>query len=533
MTEEIILKIEKLAEKVQELETMNLQLVEENRWLKEQFLMARHKQFGASSERAQFDSNQCVLLFNEAEAILDKSPAEALDEKTVTYTRKRKTVGHREEVLSELPTETIDYRLSEEEMICACCGGQIHEMSSQTRDELAIIPAQVKVIKHVTHIYSCRHCELNEISTPIVKAPSPDSIIKKSLASPSAIAHIMGMKYVESMPLYRIEKHFAHFGVELTRAVLSNWVIKGAEMFIPIYNRMKEHLLDQEIMHADETTLQVLREDGRKAQSKSFMWLYRTGREGPPIVLYEYQPTREGDHAKRFLAGFAGALHVDGYAGYHKIPGVVIVGCMAHSRRKFVDAQKILPEAERNRPDHLTNIALGYINDLFKIEEDLANVTPAERKAARELRSKPILDVFKAWLDVQIMRVLPKSALGKAMAYTLGQWSNLIVYLTDGRLEISNNRAERSIKPFVIGRKNWLFANTPRGARTSAIIYSIVETAKENGLNPYAYLEYALEHLRKIDPADKSAIDALIPWNASVQAALSNSATPSAKPHSS
>jgi transposase len=519
-----------LVEKVSGLESLIKQLADENRWMKEQFLLARHRQFGAKSERIEIDPNQVGLLFNEAEAVLSSSSKESLEEKTVTYTQKKKSVGHRDEVLADLPVETIDYLLPEEDRVCVCCGGRMHEMSTKTREELVIIPAQVKVVRHVRHVYACRHCERNEIETPIVTAPAPRPIIEKSLASASAIAQIMEMKYVDAMPLYRIEKHFERYGVGLPRAVLSNWMIKGGEILTPMYERMKETLIGLEPLHADETVLQVLREDGKKAQSDSYMWLYRSGSVGPPIVLYEYQPSRHSDHPHRFLAGFRGHLHVDGYIGYGGMSGVILVGCWAHARRYFVDAQRVLPKEQRENPERLANVALKYIKDLFDIEEDLRYATPEERKAGRELRSKPIVDEFKVWLDAQTTTGLPKSVLGKAIGYCLGQWTKLLVYLTDGRLEISNNRAERAIKPFVIGRKNWLFANTPKGARTSAVIYSMVETAKENGLNPSAYLEYVLGRLREIDPNDKTAIDELLPWSDEIQSALRR--TPSTQ-HSS
>lgn len=348
---------------------------------------------------------------------------------------------------------------------------------------------------HVRYVYTCRHCEKNEISVPVVTAPAPRPLITKSLASASAVAYVMGQKYVEAMPLYRIEKHFEMLSIELPRAVLSNWVVKGGEMLAPVWNRLRERLLELDILHADETTLQVLKEPGRAPQSKSYLWLYRSGRYGPPIVCYEYQATRDGDHARRFLAGgatapalecgpvgpqdgFAGFLHADGYAGYNDLPNVRLVGCFAHARRKFTDAEKALPEGYRNNPDHMVNIGLKYINRLFDIERGLRDASIDERKAVRGEMSKPILDEFKSWLDEAAARALPKGMLGTAIGYCRNQWEKLIAFLDDGRLEIDNNRAERSIKPFVIGRKNWLFANTPRGARTSAIIYSIVETAK-------------------------------------------------------
>jgi hypothetical protein len=353
-----------------------------------------------------------------------------------------------------------------------------------------------------------------------VTAPAPSALIAKSLASAASVAYVMSEKFVESMPLYRLEKHFERLGVELPRQVLSNWIIKGGEILEPVYNRLHERLLELDILHADESSLQVLHEPGRSAQTKSFMWLYRSGRDGPPIVLFEYQPTRKGEHPKRFLPEFAGYLQVDGYSGYHDVKLATLVGCWAHARRGFVDALNVVPNERRDDPKHLSNIALKQIGKLYHIERELGDATPDERNAARNERSRPILNEFKVWLDRESSLALPRSKIGEAITYCRNQWPKLIAYLEDGRLEIDNNRAERSIKPFVIGRKNWLFANTVRGAKTSAVIYSIVETAKENGLNPFDYLKFVFERIKAIDPADSSTIDALLPWDENVQAAL-------------
>lgn len=504
--------------RIQHLECTNQQLEAQNHWLKEQFKLARARQFGSSSE-ATAELSQVALVFNEAEVLADSTPVESEPE-TITYTRVRKSVGHRQEMLAELPTEVREYRLPEEEQICKACGGSMHEMSAQTREELEIIPAQVKVIRHVRYVYGCRHCDRNEIEVPIVTAPAPRALIPKSLASASSVAYVMSEKFVESMPLYRIEKRFERMGIDLPRQVLSNWMIKGGEMLEPVYDRMRARLLELDILHADETTVQVLHESGRSAQSKSYMWLYRSGRDGPPIVCYEYQQTRDGEHARRFLSGFAGHVHADGYAGYNDLANVTLVGCWAHARRKFTDAAKILPKSQRNDPSHMVNIALKHINRLFEIERTLADATSEERGSAREARSRPIVDEFKCWLDTASSKVLLKSALGEAVGYCRNQWPKLVVFLEDGRLELSNNRAERSIKPFVIGRKNWLFANTPRGARASAVIYSLVETAKEAGLNPFEYFKFVLEHLARTENADPSTIDSLLPWSESVRSAL-------------
>jgi len=521
--DELIAENGRLGAIIQQLEASNQQLQAKVSWFEEQFKLARVRQFGSSSE-ATAEVSQGALVFNEAEVTLD-SAAEVVESETITYTRARKQAGHRREMLAELPTEVREYRLPEAEQVCKCCGGPMHEMSTQTREELEIIPAQVKVIRHVRYVYGCRHCDKHEINTPIVTAPAPSALIPKSLASASSLAWLMSEKFVESMPLYRIEKRFERLGLDLPRQVLSNWIIKGGEMLEPIYGRMRQRLLELSVLHADETTLQVLREPGRCAQTKSYMWLYRSGRDGPPIVCYDYQPTRDGDHAKRFLTGFAGYVHADGYSGYNDLLGVTLVGCWAHARRKFTDAARVLPKSQRNDPSHMVNVGLRHINRLFEIERTLGDASPEERKAAREARSRPIVDDFKRWLDSASSKVLPRSALGEAVTYCRNQWPKLIVFLKDGRLELSNNRAERSIKPFVIGRKNWLFANTPRGARTSSIIYSLVETAKENGLNPLDYLRFALERVRSLELASdaserSAAIDSLLPWSESVKSAL-------------
>lgn len=326
------------------------------------------------------------------------------------------------------------------------------------------------------------------------------------------MAYIMTQKYVESMPLYRQEQHLTRLGVELSRQTLANWMIQGADRWLrSLYDRMREHLLKQDILHADETTLQVLREPGRSAESTSYLWLYRTGRAGPAIVLYDYQTTRASKHPRRFLSGFKGYLHVDGYAGYNGLPDITLAGCWAHARRKFDEALKALP-AEQRGAAVAAKEGLEFCNRLFAIERELHEATPGERYKIRLERSRPVTEAFSAWLKQQSPRVLPKSAFGQAINYCRNQWDKLMVFLQDGRLELDNNRGERSIKPFVIGRKNWLFANTPRGANASATIYSIVETAKENGLNPFNYLQYIFERLPNLDIQDQKAVDELLPW---------------------
>jgi len=503
------LTIEELQEQNRQLEKKNAELTAKLSWLEEQFRLAQKRQFGASSERTHPDQ---LDLFNEIEAEADPSKEEPTVE-TITYKRKKQR-GAREAMLEHLPVETIEYRLPAGDQVCSCCGGTLHEMSTEIRQELKYIPAEVKVVKHVRHVYACRRCEQEDIQTPIVTASMPKPVHPGSLASPSILAHIMVQKYLESMPLYRQEQQFARFGVLLSRQTMANWMMAGAEHWlVHLYNRMHECLLQQDILHADETTLQVLREPGRPAQTQSYLWLYRTGRMGPAMILYDYQETRSGVHPQQFLTGFRGYLHADGYAGYHKVEGVVLVGCWAHARRKFDEALKALPKSNASGAV-TTKEGLEFCNRLFAIERELKECTPEERLQGRMERSRPVLDAFSAWLHRQSPRTLPKSKLGEAIGYCLNQWEKLEAFMKDGRLELDNNRSERSIKPFVIGRKNWMFSNTTRGAKASAIIYSIVETAKENGLHPFYYLSYLFETLPQLtDPRDPQALDTLLPWS--------------------
>lgn len=504
------MNVEELRERCAFLEQQNAELTAKVEWFMEQFKLAKHRQFGASSEKT-LSADQQPSLFNEAEKEAETERVEPTVE-TITYKR-RKQKGHREAMLEDLPVETVEYRLPTEEQVCPNCGGPLHEMSTEVRQELKVIPAQVRVVKHVRYAYSCRRCEREEISTPVVTAKAPAPVIPGSLASPSAVAYIMNAKYVDGLPLYRQEQQWSRLGVELSRQTMANWVVYAADKWLePLYDRLREHLLKGNILNADETAFQVLHEDGREAESKSCMWLYRTGRDGPPIVLFDYKTTRAGKHPKKFLSGFKGYLQVDGYSGYDMLPDVTLVGCWAHARRKFDEALKVLPADKRLSPSVALD-GLSFCNKLFAIERDLSDVTPEERCKARLERSRPVLDDFLDWLQKQSQRVLPQSLLGQAVKYCLNQWNKLENFLLDGRLEIDNNRSERSIKPFVIGRKGWLFCNTPKGARASAVVYSMVETAKENQLIPFEYLRCLFERLPNLGGDD---LDELLPWSDSL-----------------
>jgi transposase len=503
--------MEELNNKCMKLEKQNAELAAKVKWFEEQFRLSQQKRFGASSEKTPLDQ---LDFFDEAE----KEAQLALTEPTlesITYKR-RKQVGHREKMLEDLPVEIIEYRLSEEEQICPCCSGAMHEMSTEVRQELKILPAQVSVVNHVQYIYACRPCEKTGINTPILKASMPSPLLPKSLVSPSIMAHVMSQKYVESIPLYRQEKQFERLGIELSRQTLANWMLHGANPWLNfVYDRMHQLLLKQEVLHADETPLQVLHEPGRSAGQSSYMWLYRTGRGIPPIILYDYQTTRASKHPYRFLDGFKGYLQTDGYSGYNGLPDVIQIGCFSHARRYFDEAIKAIPESHSNAAVAAKE-GFNFCNQLFAIERDIRHLSNDERYKVRLERSRPVLDAFLIWLNEQFKRALPKSAFGKAVIYCRNQWPKLESFMKDGRLEIDNNRCERSIKPFVIGRKNWLFCNTSRGAKASATIYSVIESAKENGLNPFEYLKYLFEQLPNLDTKNIENIDALLPWSATL-----------------
>lgn len=484
----------------------------EMEYLKEQLRLLKAKRFGPSSEKTKTIVDQLTLfdnVFNEVEATAEPFAPEP-ELITVPEHKRKKKRAKKGEFLEGLPEEIIEYHLPEEDMVCSCCGHLRHVINEEITKEAVMVPAQLFVRVHKRKVYGCHLCERNgDGSTPvIVKAPKPNRAFPGSIASPSVVAHVIDEKYVMGTPLYRQEQQWARRGLGISRQNMANWANHAAENWlVSIYERMKDVLLAQDIVLADETTLQVLKEPGKAAESKSYMWLYRSGRYGPGITIFEYQPSRAKEHPANFLRGYKGFLQTDAYSGYNGLPGVINVGCLAHARRKFDEAIKVAG----GKGKHLkTEEGLAFITKLYAVERKLEDKDPQERYEERLLSSKPVLEAFSAWLHAAEKEVLGSSHLGKAIQYCLNHWVNLNAYLLDGRLEIDNNRSERSIKPFVIGRKNFLFSDTPRGAKASAIIYSIVESAKENGLVPYEYIQYLLEELPN---TSTSELDKYLPWS--------------------
>ena len=485
--------------------------------LTEALRLARHKQFGASSEKTDESvMEQMSFLFNEAEVFSAAEKEESEGTDVAGHKRHKKHTYTLDTIPEGIPTKQVEHRLEGEDLVCPQCGDTMTEIGKEVVKTLEIIPAQYIVREDIYFTYACKSCgeHADEGSeTPIVKAPREKNIIPGSFATPEAIAYIMTQKFVMGSPLYRQEREMNRQGIQLSRQTMSNWILKATtDYLVPVYQRLREELLKREVLHADETTLQVLHEPGKKPQSESYMWLYRTGGDtDKPIVLYEYQPGRGAKHPKEFLDGFHGYLHTDGYAGYHSLPEeITVVGCWAHLRRKFDEAMKSLPKGKANGSSAAKGLA--YCDLLFKLEDSWADLTPEERYNQRLGQAKPVLDAMSAWANTRT--AAPKSALGKAFTYLKEQWPYLTNYLKDGRLELSNNRAERSIKPFVIDRKNFLFANTPKGATGSAIMFSMIQTAIENGLDPYRYLTWLLKTANNADLKDPNIVESLLPWNA-------------------
>ena len=503
-----------------EYESQQAQLTElklQNQWLLEQLGLAKKRQFGSSSEKMQEGlMDQLSLEFNEAEVNVYGTKSATEEQVEVkAHGRKRQSGSVTDIVPEGTATEVVEHRLCEEERTCNICGRVMEEIGKEIRRSLQMEPARFWIREDVYYTYACKNCEQESGEANILKTLKEPALMPGSYASAGAVAHISVQKFVMYSPLYRLEQEFSRQGLKLSRQTMSNWLVNISNTWLqPIYEVLHRQLCSEKVLHGDETTLQVLREPGRAATNKSYMWLYRTsGCAEHPIVLYEYQPNRKAEHAEKFLKGFSGWLHADGYQGYHSLPeNIRVVGCWAHARRKFDEALQTL--AQEKRKDSPAAVGECYCSRLFQLEKSFAGLTPEERYAKRLEQEKPVLDALLAWANEARGKTAPKSALGRALYYLLEQWPYLIRYLEDGRLELSNNRAERSIKPFVMGRKNWLFANTPGGAQSSSVIYSLIETAKENGLDPYRYLLWVLQNAPTMSRLDLAWPEQLLPARA-------------------
>jgi len=492
---------------ISSLETRNEQLLEELR-------IALYRKFGRSSERSSEVSEP--QLFEEAEAT-DQESCDDSGESTVRVAAHTKKKPGRTRLDESLPREDIVHDIDEEDKQCGC-GHQLVRIGEEVSERLQVVPEQVWVERHIRPKYACHHCEgSGDEEKPAVRIhPASPSLMPGSIATPALLAFIFVNKFVDHLPFYRQEKRFERIGIHISRQDMSHWAISAAQRVAPLIKRLRETIREGPVINMDETRMQVLNEADRANTTQSFMWLALGGPPDAPVCLYHYAPTRGAEYAHTLLGGLQHTyLQVDGYEVYDKVseanPGVTIVGCWAHVRRKFHEA------AHAGKKTAAAREAMSRIGKLYAIEKALRakRLQPHEFLRKRSAQVERELSALRTWLEKKAQTVLPSSLLGKAVSYNLRQWEKLVRYLDHPDLTPDNSAAERAIRPFVVGRKNWLTSGSPRGAQSSCALYSLIETAKLNGLNPYAYLAHVFREAAFI--IDESQWDALLPHNLDTQ----------------
>lgn len=478
--------------------------------LLEKLKLALHQKFSPTSEK---QSPQQDELFDEAEHVassetIAEEEREGNTEDTIENKKKidKPSVKRgRSPLPAHLPRVEVIHDLAESDKTCPHDGAPLHKVGEEVSEQLDIIPAKVRVIRHRRFKYSCRCCEEGIHTAEMSKQAFP-----KSNASAGTLAYVAVSKYQDALPLYRLENMFKRVQVHIPRNTMANWMIKlGGEIFTPLINLFRDKLLEQPLIHYDETTYQVLNEAGKTAQSKSYMWVGLAGEQGKRVVLFDYAPTRAGSVATSLLDDFSGYLVTDDYSGYNavcKANGITRVACWAHARRKFNDVLKI-QKVKAGK----AQVAMNYIGQLYRIEKECADLSNITRLARRQKESAIIINEMRKWLDKSLAQSPKESKLGNALHYLNNNWPRLIEFLNDGVIPLDNNVAENAIRPFVIGRKNWLHSSSVKGAHASAAIYSVIETAKANGLEPYGYLKFIIEQLPLAESVKE--IEVLLPWN--------------------
>ena len=469
--------------------------------LAEMLRIYRYRQFGNKSEKI---SAEQLGIFDEADLPKNIDAIAAADEAIHIAAHDRKKSPGRKPLPEHLPREQRIYDLSEDEKVCAC-GHEMKHIKDEKSEQLEIIPAKVFIVEHLRKKYACKHCE-----ETIKLAAMPAQPIPRSIAGPGLLSHVLVSKFEDHLPLYRQEQMLRRIGIDIPRSTLSLWVIRSAELLKPMMKIIHQGILNYDIAYSDETTVQVLKDPNKGVQSKKYMWLFAGGLPNKFAYYYHYHHSRTHDIALNFFAGYIGYIHCDGFLGYDvlaaKSSDIKLSGCMYHARRKFVEIVKVTKAKEGVAHD-----VLKYITLIAKIEEEIKELTTTDKFKARLLREKPVLDELHIYLTAMHPRVLPKSPLGQAVSYTLNQWPKLLTYLQDGRLENNNNRSERAIKPFAVGRKNWLFSSSVAGAEAGAIIFSLIETCKHHDIEAYDWFRYVLQHIPLCKSDDE--IEALMPFN--------------------
>jgi transposase len=476
-------------------------------FLEERVRFLQRELFGRKTEKRPLESEARQLeLFNEAEVLTEK---QAVEEALVVpeHTRRR---PKRKPLPKDLPRIEVIHDLDEEQKVCAC-GAHLSLIGEEVSEKLDIVPAKIQVIRNIRYKYACKTCEGVEGEGPTVKiAPLPPELIPKGLATAGLVAHIAVAKYADALPLYRQEKIFARHGIELTRSTMAGWMVKAADRCEPVMRLLQRELISGPLVNADETPVQVLDEPGRANTTTSYMWVFRGGTPGKEAVLYRYSPTRSGDIPREILQDYRGYLQTDAFSAYDGLGQQVrLVGCFAHVRRNFVKV--IDARGKGSKKTGSAEVALDYIRKLYTIEKVARQLglSPPELCDFRKEKAEGVLEEFKAWIDNKIKLTPPKGLLGKALNYALNHWPKLIRYVEDGHITPDNNAAENAIRPFVVGRKNWLFAGHPNGAHAGATFFSLIETAKACGLEPYRYLRFLFENLPRAQTVEDH--EALLP----------------------
>jgi len=508
--------IESLQTTIEDLRKSLAESQERERLAKEEIEAMKKRLFGRSSEKHMVQSEGQLDFFNEIELEADKQQEEGFpyeaDPELISgkEEKKRKPRTLRKEMFKGLPVEEEIIDLSEDQKNCSECGTRMEVVGQRVvREILKFIPAKLTVVRTIAKVYGCPKCK--EEKANIVSPEVPDALIPHSYASESVVVHAIYQKFVNAVPLYRQEKDWEQMGAFLSRGTLGRWIkICSDEYFVPVYDYFHRLLLGREFAMADETRLQVLKEPGRNPGTDSFMWLFRSGEDGlPPLILYRYTETRAKFNAEDFLKGFKGYLMTDGYQGYNNLPDIVREACWAHIRRKFCDA---IPAGKKDDLSEPAVQGIQYCDKLFAIERYCREngYTHEQRHAFRNKKAPKILEAFWAWLDKQ--HPTKGNRMDKAVTYTRNQRQYAETYLQDGRCSFSNNPSENSIRPFTVGRKNWLFCDTPGGAHASATVYTMVEMAKAHGLNVEKYLTFLLQKRPHAGMTDEE-FEKLTPWS--------------------
>lgn len=502
---------QQLAKEVQSLnEKMQLMM--------EQLVLGKQNRFGRSSEKMD-DTNQIsfmevdgkIVFFNEAEAVCNLEAAEPEDLE-IKSSKPKKQTGKKDQDLSGLTVHIVSHYMSEEDLVAEFGENGWKQLPDAISKQYLFVPAKVEVDEHHIGVYASKD------DGHMVKAPHPKSLLHGSLVSASLGAAVMNGKYVNAVPLYRLEQEFTRYGLAINRQCMANWMIRLGEEYLAIlYDYLHQLLYSYHVIQADETPV-LVNKDGRPAGSKSYMWVYRSGYmySDRQIILYEYQRTRNASHPRTFLKDYSGICVTDGYQVYHTVEkelgDLTIAGCWVHARRRFDEALKVIPKDLQKGAE--SYLVMKQIQAIYREEGKLKDLSSEERLKQRQLIMKPLVDALFVYLNSTELKVPAKGKLHDAYTYILNQEKYLRVFLDDGDVPMDNNASERAIRGFCIGKKNWEMIDTINGAKTSAIIYSIAETAKANNLKPYDYFEYLLTEIpNHMEETDRSFLKDLLPWS--------------------